>query len=385
MSDPASTQWLSGTRVLEFSQFKAAPLAGVCLARFGAEVIKVEHLTGDPTRHYPARIEGESASFLSFNVGKRPFALDFKHVRAAEVLERLVGSSDVFLQNLRPGLLERFGWGPERIHAINPSTIYCSIQGFYPSESGRLGYDTLAQAESGIMSMTPVNDRGPTQIPITAVDAGAGQWAAIGILAALQGSRESVTLRVSLMDVAMNLVDTKGMSYFTESPGAQPGGGMVPSGNFPTADGLLYIVAGNDEHFRCLASVLGPPLADNADYARLADRMERREQLRQEVADLLTTRTADEWCTALSDAGVPVAVVRDLPDAIERHRELSPTGFLGPATPLAFAPPVEVFGSRWTDADQPGPVGSATRDILASVGFSDEEVDDLARDRVIGV
>src|SRR5215210_1466978 len=244
---------LRGIRVLDLTSSLAGPTATEILGALGADVVKIEHPgRGDEARDWgPRFFEGGSVMFFSANAGKRSLALDLKDPRGREVLLRLAGSADVAVQSLRPGTAERLGIGPDELRGRNPRLVYCTIGAF--GRRGPLaaepGYDPLMQAAAGIMSVTGEAERPPVRVGVSLVDIGTGVWAALAIVAALHEGRGR-TLDLSLYETALSLVPYQLADVLA---GAAPPGRhgtafplIAPYEVFPTADGELMIVAGND-------------------------------------------------------------------------------------------------------------------------------------------
>jgi crotonobetainyl-CoA:carnitine CoA-transferase CaiB-like acyl-CoA transferase len=370
---------LAGVRVLEIGQNIAGPWAGTILANFGATVIKVEALSGDPVRKNEPRLGDASAPFAAINAKKQYLALDLKRPEARPIIARLLAHSDVLIQNLRPGRADRFGLGAEEAHAINPALIHCSISAFYPTETERPGYDVLAQAESGLMSLTGEADRRPSRIPVPVLDYSTGMWAALAILSALHGERHNLTLRVSLLDVAVGLLNDMAMAYMFSGCVPQRLGsqvnGVTPHGAYSAADGDLILSSYTDEHFRRLCRLLGPPVDGDDRYQTLADRVAHRPELDAAINEVLQTRSTAEWVAALDDVGIPVAVIRSMPEALERHEKMSATGFRPFGDASVLAPPVEAVGLPWEAGRIGGSLGQDTRPILESLGFDADDVE----------
>lgn len=376
---------LAGVRVVELGQNIAGPYAASVLSSFGAETIKIEPPGGDVTRTVrpAAGVDGEdvSAFFAGVNVDKRYVCVDEKHPEGRRVIERLVGSADVFIQNSRPGRLEALGLGADVLHARNRRLIHCSVVAFYPDSDGRPGYDLLVQAESGLMSITGEADRGPARLPVPIIDYVAGLWTAMGAAVALQGARDRVVLRTSMLDVALALMsDGVSMLLAGGPPRRRTGSGAdlaVPYGAYPTADGTVVLAAASDHLFARAVAVLGDPLLSEERFAELRGRMEHRNTLEAAISAAMRTRSSGEWCQAFDSAGVPAGMIREIPDAVARHVSNSSTGVRPIAATGVVAPPVESVGERWDLRSSPGSRGRDTRQVLAAVGFGDDEVEHL--------
>ena len=294
------------------------------LADLGADVVKVERPQGgDETRTWgPPFAGGEAAYYLSVNRGKRSCALDLSQPEGRELALELCARADAVIENFKAGGAERLGVGYSQVRERNPRIVYCSISGFGSAREpkGRPGYDFIAQAETGLMSITGPEDGPPFKVGVALVDVLAGLHAAAGILAALhrgEGARIEVPLLDSglagLVNVAQNALVT---GREPERHGnAHPN--IVPYQDFETASGRIAIAAANDGLFRALCAAIGrEDLAENERFASNAGRVEHRRELIPELQDRLRERPAEAWVERLDAAGVPVGKVRSVPDAL---------------------------------------------------------------------
>jgi crotonobetainyl-CoA:carnitine CoA-transferase CaiB-like acyl-CoA transferase len=387
---------LRGKRVLDVTTSYAGPYCTQILAFLGAEVIKVEPPEGDFTRSWgPPFWAGESTLFLAANAGKRSVAIALGTQEGRDAVLRLAERADVFVQSLRPRLAERRGLGPQDVRARNPDVVYCTIGSY--GRTGPLsdlpGYDPMMQATAGIVSVTGEADRPGVRAGVSLVDQGTGQWAAIGILAALLegGGR---TIDVSLFETAVAYLPYQIMGYLGagEVTGRHGTGFplIVPYQVFRAADGELMIAAANDRLFRLLCDVLELPLADDSRFTTNPDRVRNREELVRVLTARLATEPVDTWLDRLGRAGVPAARVHDVGQVVE----LEQTRALGLLQEIdhpsisglrLVAPPISVDGERTRHRDPPPPLGAHTREVLAGAGYRDEEIDALAAAGIIRI
>ena len=313
---------LSGIVVADFSRVLAGPYATMMLADFGAEVIKVERPgVGDDTRAWgpPFAPDGQSTYFHSVNRNKSIVEWDLKDEEHRALAFDLIDRADIFIENFMPGTAEALGFGYDELHARNPRLIYCSISGFGTDAGARLpGYDLLAQATGGLMSITGTSE--PTKVGVALVDVLTGSNATIGILAALHAREvtgKGQHVEVSLLTSAIAALVNQGSGFV--------GAGVVPTfmgndhpsitpyGVFQAADRPMIIGAANDGQYRKLCEVLGIEVAEA--FATNPQRVQHRDALREILNTEFAKRTADEWQQLLTDVGVPCGPINNVEQA----------------------------------------------------------------------
>lgn len=324
---------LAGLLIADFSRVLAGPYCTMLLGDLGATVIKVESPTGDDTRTWmPPVRDGVSTYYLGINRNKRSVTLDLKQPEDLRLARELADRADVFIENFKPGGLKRFELDYDSVKRRNAGIIYASISGFGTAERGASlpGYDLVVQAISGLMSLTGEPDGPAYRAGISVFDVMAGLHVALGILAALhhrESTGEGQHVEVSLLASAL--------SGLVNHTSAYVAGGVVPMrmGNahpslfpyepLPTADRDLIVIAGNNGQFRKLCAALGvPQLADDPRFANNDDRTRNRELLRPLLVERLRTKTADEWFTLLSEAGISCGPINTIAGGVNFAREV---------------------------------------------------------------
>ena len=317
---------LSGIRVLDLSRVLAGPFCSMILADLGAEVIKVESPWGDDSRQFGPFVEGKSAYYRLFNRSKLGITLDFKNEDDKEVLRDLVRRADVVVENFRPGVLEKLGLAPAELLKVNPRLVITSISGF--GQTGSLAkepaYDLVAQAMSGLMSITGWPNSKPTRVGVSLGDLIPGLYAALGTISALyqrESSGKGQHLDLAMYDSLISVMESVGMrALYDESPPTRIGndhGLSAPFSTYATKDGDVVIAITTNRLFERLATALGmPELATDHRFAEPVARSENRGALRELIEEALSTKTRSETITLFEEHGVPTARVYELDEAL---------------------------------------------------------------------
>jgi len=314
---------LEGIKVVEIAQALAGLFAGEILAHLGADVVKVERPEGDEARSWgPPFTLGGGPIFHAVNMNKRSIVLDLKDPEAIVWLKGFIAQADVLVQNLRPGVIEELGLGPDAMLALNPRLVFCSLWAFGRTGPRRLrpGYEPMVQAFAGLFSVNGGDEDPPSRFGAPVLDLGTGMWAAMGVLAALHQRAHTgrgVIVDTSLFETALGWLSghIAGFRFTGDLPSRERTGSrrLVPFQGFQTKNGTVIIAAGNDRLFAKLGAALGhPEWATDPRFATNAERRSHREELIMEMERVLTTRTKGEWIDVLEEAGVPCAPIQNL-------------------------------------------------------------------------
>jgi crotonobetainyl-CoA:carnitine CoA-transferase CaiB-like acyl-CoA transferase len=392
MNDAPETaeQPLRGLRVLDLSKVLAGPVCTQYLSDLGAEVIKVEPTRqGDDTRSWPPFEDGEGTIFLAVNRNKRSLALDLKTQDGLAICQRLMARSDVLIESFGPGVAQRLGVGYEQAKAINPRLIYCSISGYGsvgPMREAK-GYDLIAQAFTGMLSLTGEPDGPPVRSPYSPVDQGTGMNAVIGIMAGLfQRTQTGRGMRVeaSLFDSAVGMLGYFLQGFWQRGTQPQrPGSGhesLCPYQAFEASDRPLILGVANDSLWCAFCEVAEvPELAQDPRFRTGADRVRHRSETVAEVAKIMSRRTRDEWMRLLESRGIPCSPVHDLGELCD-HEHTQASGMLlryhnrqGRAL-QGVATPLRLDGRRPGLRRPPPSLGQDSEAVLRELGFSSEQV-----------
>ena len=400
MGSPHAAGPLAGIRVLDVTRALSGPFATMVLGDLGAEVIKVEDVWhGDDTRRWGPPFQGDDAAyFLSVNRNKRGLAVNLKTPQGRDIVRRLALASDIVMENFRPGTAARLGLEYAELARQNPRLIYASISGYgQTGPSAPLpGYDAVAQAVSGMMSVTGEPDGEPVRSGTSLADVGGGMWALIGILAALharEASGQGQLVDISLLDGQVAWLTYVAGKYF--ATGVTPGRhgsaheSLTPYQVLPTADAPLMVAVGSDGLWRRFAEATGlGDLADDPRYATNPDRVRNRDTLIPRITQALAGRGCAEWTDLLNAAGVPAGPVNTVPAALEHPqvaaREMVTEIEHPVAGPLKMlGSPIKLSAQPTTIRRPPPTLGQHTDEILAEAGFTVAEITELHQAGVV--
>jgi formyl-CoA transferase len=392
---------LAGVRVVEFTTTWAGPMAGCILADFGADVIKVEHPAGEVARRSPPLLPGTKppVSFMqaTLNRNKRSLTLDLHTPRGREIFLDLCGRADLVIENFRPGALDGWGVGWKELRARKHDTILVSISGFgqYGRDHDRAGYDPLAQAASGFLSLNGSPEGEPVKAPTFLGDDLSGLHAALAALAALrhrdrtgEGQHVDVALLDSVLFQSTGYLTLGAMDVELPRLGNQFRI-AAPANVYKCRDGRVMVGVLVDAHWKRLARILGrPELADDPGYATTPARIARREQVDALVADWLAQRTVADAEAALLAEGLPIAPVRSYaeaardPHVADREMLQATTVEGNPRIPVV-GPPAKFSRTPVRVRSGAPALGAHNDEILAELGVDAAERAELRANGVI--
>ena len=380
---------LSGFRVVDLTNVISGPMATQILGDQGADVIKVEARGGDLTRGGGNRQGGLSAAFLNNNRNKRSVVLDLKTAEGVELLKRLAATADVFIQNFRPGVVERLGVGEADIRAVKPDIVYVSISGF--GEKGPFAskptYDPIVQAISGLTTVQAGSDEERPRLVRTILpDKVTALTAAQAVTAALlhrAATGEGQHVRVSMLDSVVGFLwnSDMGSQTFVDAPTSIQRAASFIDLIYETADGFMSVSLMTDRQWLGFCEVSGrEDLASDPRFATGALRDENIDARLEQVQAELRKRTTAEWTAAFDAASVPSAPVLTRSEMV-RHPQVAANGTLVEYDhPLAgrlrqARPAIRFEGSPSSIRRGGSPLGADTREVLAEIGLGEEEIE----------
>ncbi|PWK53203.1 CaiB/BaiF CoA transferase family protein [Pleionea mediterranea] len=402
---------LKGIRVLDLSRILAGPWATQMLADYGAEVIKVEHPNGgDDTRRWgPPYLNDhqeqdteESAYYLSANRGKASIAIDITKPAGQAVIKQLLKDCDVLVENFKVGGLKKYGLDYHSLKNEFPSLIYCSITGF--GQTGPManqpGYDAIIQAMGGLMSITGERDgkpgAGPQKVGVAVSDLMTGLYAVTAITSALYyrtQSGQGQYIDLALLDTQVAWLANQNMNYLVGGEVPQRQGtehpNIVPYQSFVTQDGHIMVAVGNDAQFQrfCMAVNLSE-LSDRSEFSTNQQRVVHRDSLIPLIAARLFEQSSEFWLQRLNDVSVPCAPINNIEQVFQNTQVLS-RGMLfelphnSGEKVKQVANPVKFSATPVNYVKAPPTLGEDTRQLLLSMGYSEEEIESLQDKKVI--
>ena len=377
--------------VVDLSRILSGPVCTMLLADMGAHVIKVEPPpAGDDSRQWgPPFIDNISTYFLSVNRNKKSIGLNLKTEAARQVLWKLIDGADVLVENFRPGVLGKLGFGYEAVAARSPRVVYCSISGF--GQTGpyrdRPGYDVIAQGESGMMDLTGYPDGPPTKLGASLADVVAGLYAINGILLALLARHKTGKgqhVDVSLLDGMVSTLTYQALIYLSTGRSPKRLGrrhpSIVPYEGFQAKDGFVNIAVTNQKQWEHFCRIIGlPDLANNPRFDTMKARLTNYEELRPMLDGIISKMTRAEVIALMDGVGIPAGPINTVAEILEdphiqaremvielTHPEYGPFRSLGIPIKLSDTPGVA--------QSAPPRFGEHNREVLSKLGYTEEEI-----------
>lgn len=391
---------LANVRIIDLGHVLAAPTAAMILADFGAEVIHLEPPRGDDAREFGPFINGQSGYFISINRNKKSMVIDLKKSAGKEILRDLIRVSDVVLENFRPTTMAKLGFSYEEMQTIKSDIIYASISGFghdaLPEYATKPAYDMVAQAFSGLMSITGPENGAPVRVGSSMGDIMAGHQCAIGILSALwyrERTGQGQKVDISMVDGLVYALENAIVRYTVSGEVPQPLGtkhpAITPFQALKTKDSWIVVAIGNDSLWQkfCVA-LTRPGLIKDARFTTNDLRTQNRLALIEILEGVTTSKTTAEWTTILEKSGLPYSPVNTIDQMVEdpiiNYRNMVVD------IDQPEVGPMKIVGSPFHLSESPGEVmnpapllGQHTTEVLSQVlGYSEEKIRQLIDENV---
>ena len=392
---------LSGLKVVEVSVAMAGPYCGMMLADYGADVIKIERTgQGDESRNWAPFFGGKlSHYFAAVNRNKKSLAIDLKRKEGVDIVKRLVADADILIENFRPGALDQLGLGYAALSEINPKLVYCSISGYGskgPLKNERAN-DVAMQAFAGGMSITGEAGRGPVKMGISVADIGAGMFATIGIMMALQmrsATGRGQRVDTSLLEGQIAMLSYHFAAYFSSGKVPERKGssaqGLVPYQAFAARDGWMVVAVFTDRMWCDLCRVLDmPEWGADSRFNNPQQRMINRDLIIDTLTEMFSKETVASWQRLLGPAGIPCTPVLTIDQVVCQDQVRAQDMIVDVVHPEVGAMslagvPIKFSEARGEISAPPPLLGEHSREILARLGFDVEGVEQLIADGVIG-
>jgi crotonobetainyl-CoA:carnitine CoA-transferase CaiB-like acyl-CoA transferase len=386
--------------VVDLSRILSGPVCTMLMGDMGATVVKVEPPpTGDDSRQWgPPFVGGISTYFHSINRNKKSLGLNLKAEEGRWILWKLIERADVLLENFRPGVMDKLGFGYEAVSKRNPRLVYCSISGF--GQTGpyrnRPGYDVIAQGESGVMDLTGYPDLPPVKLGVSVADIVTGLHAFQGILLSLLARHRTGKgqyVDISLLDSMVSTLTYHSLIYLTTGRSPKRMGtrhpSIVPYECFQAKDGFVNVAVTNQKQWFNFCKALGfPEIATDPRFEVMKDRLAHYDELKRMIDRVISTWTRAEVITRMSEVGIPAGPINTVGEVMEDpqikaremvyeliHPEYGPLRVLGI--------PIKLSETPGALESAPPRFGEHNREVLTSLGYDSASIEDLLRQEVI--
>ena len=389
---------LNGLRVLDLTQAMAGPMATMTLGDLGAEIIKVEPLSGDQTRSWAPPYMGDMSSYyLSANRNKKSLAVDLKNPVGQELLRKLAKNSDIIIENFRPGTMEKFGLSYEEARKLNSRIIYCSLSGYGQTGPSKdwPGYDLTVLSYSGLLSLNAEEGRPPIKFGVPIADITAGLFSVIAILAALR--HRDITgvgqfIDMSMLDANFSILTHQALGYFSTGKNPRHLGSahsnIAPYQVFQTSDGYIAVAVGTEKLWKILCSIIGrEDLTENALFLTNVDRVQNREKLVIEMNRTFSSFRTKELFQKFLDSGIPASPINSVEQAVNSKQIIERNMIVDMEAPYGK---IRILGTPFKMSVTPASVrlhppmlGENTKEILRNIGYSEEEISGMVDKKVV--
>lgn len=390
---------LSGIKVIEFTHWLAGPYCGNILSDLGAEVIKIESLSGDQVRYTDENQGEENHLYIAYNHGKRGISLDLKKEKGKKIALNLLNDTDVLIENFRPGVMDKLGLGYDKITSINPRVVYCSISAFgnTPKFQNRPGMDPIIQGMGATMSLTAQDENSPPLLPGIPIADNTTAFMAFGAISSALYEREKSgkgqKIELSLIDMMVMNLTTRYGEYLALGENPKPMGNqhsrVVPYQAFPTKDGWIMAGAQNDRSWKLFCKAIDRcDLQSVEKYRTNSNRVKYREELGKVLNQVFKQKTTKEWCKILEEHNIlhgPIWGIHELinSELIQDHDILVETEHSKLGNIRLIQSPIKY--SRTKVQLQPifSRLGEHTEEILKDLGYSNEEINKFITDEIV--
>ncbi|MCV7532503.1 CoA transferase [Micrococcus luteus] len=389
---------LSGITVIDLSRALAGPYCTALLADMGATVIKVESGAGDPARTWPPFDGDHSLYFDSTNRNKQSIWIDLYSESGRDLLDRLLQTADVLVDNFKLGTLEKMGYGTDRLEALNPDLVHVGITAYGARGplAAQPGLDQVIQARAGMTSVTGPSDGDGYRVGIPVVDIASGMTGAFTIASLLLGRERGCNVRrgsTSLYETAVSMSVFQGQRAISTGEAAHRQGNSHPSitpyGAYPTRTDHIVLAVSTEKHFQDFASLVGrTEWLDDPRFSTSRARTHHRDELNPLIEQALSTRSAEEWITAIQQLGIPVGPILDYAQVMD-DEQTKALGLIQPADRhdgselSVIRGPISLDGEPARVRTAPPMLSEHAADVLTSLGVSEEERQRLAADGTV--